>query len=126
VKRGIQQRFGKRYLFHPHGFRRYWKHQLRMGGIDSDLLDYMMGHVLPYGGAYDRWTVDDIRKQYRQAENYVSLRPTFAMTKEEVRAGVLKVLLGKMSREDIESISEGLGIPPVQIHNLTKWIIEET
>lgn len=25
-KRGIQERYGKRYLFHPHGFRRYWKH----------------------------------------------------------------------------------------------------
>jgi integrase/recombinase XerD len=53
-ERGIQRKFGKRYLFHPHGFRRYWKHQLRMGGVDSDLLDYMMGHALPFGGAYDR------------------------------------------------------------------------
>jgi integrase len=60
-RRDIQEKFGKRYLFHPHGFRRYWKHQLRMGGVDPVLLDYMMGHVVGYGGAYDRWTLDDIK-----------------------------------------------------------------
>jgi integrase/recombinase XerD len=50
AKRDVQQKFGKRYLFHPHGFQRYWKHQLRMGGVDPGLIEYMMGHVLPYGG----------------------------------------------------------------------------
>ena len=123
--RGIQKKFEKRYLFHPQGFRRYWKHQLRMGGVDSDLLDHMMGHVLPYRGAYDRWTIEDIRKQYRPAENHVRLRPVSAMTKEDVGVEVLKVLLGKMSREDIERISETLGIPPMQIQSLTKGIREE-
>ena len=44
-RRGIQQRFGKRFLFHRARFRRYWKHQLRMGGVDSNLLDFMMGHT---------------------------------------------------------------------------------
>lgn len=47
---GIQQKNMKRYLFHPHGFRRYWKHQTRMGGMGENLLDYMLGHTLPYGG----------------------------------------------------------------------------
>lgn len=124
-KRGIQQRFGKRYLFHPHGFRRYWKHQLRMGGVDLGLLDHMMGHILPYGGAYDRWTVDDIRKQYKRAENYVSLRPLVAVTREDVRAEVMKVLLGKISQEDLERISENLGIPPIQIQSLNRLIGKE-
>ena len=124
-KRGIQQRFGKRCLFHPHGFRRYWKHQLRMGGVDPGLLDYMMGHILPYGGAYDRWTVDDIRKQYKRAENYVSLRPLVAVTREDVRAEVMRVLLGKISQEDLERISENLGIPPIQIQSLITLIGRE-
>jgi integrase/recombinase XerD len=124
-KRGIQQRFGKRYLFHPHGFRRYWKHQLRMGGVDPDLLDYMMGHVLPYGGAYDRWTPEDIRRQYKRAEKYVSLRPVVTVTKEDVQAEVLKVLLGKMDREDVERISENLGIPSAQILSLIRCIGKE-
>jgi hypothetical protein len=42
MKRGLQEHYGKRYLFHPLGFRRYWKHQLRMGGVDPVLLNYMM------------------------------------------------------------------------------------
>ena len=125
TKRGIQKNFGKRYLFHPHGFRRYWKHQLRMGGFDPDLLDYMMGHVLPYGGAYDRWTLEDIRSQYKRAENMVSLRPVLTVTKEEVGTEVLKVLLGKMSQKDYDRISESLGLPSTQIQSLIKALSEE-
>jgi integrase/recombinase XerD len=94
-KRGIQEKFGKRYLFHPHGFRRYWKHQMRIGRVDSDLLDYMMGHVLPYAGAYDRWTAEDIKKSYERAENFVSLRPKVTVTKEDVQMEVLRVLVAR-------------------------------
>jgi len=125
AKRGIQQRFGKRYLFHSHGFRRYWKHQLRIGGVDPDLLDYMMGHALPYGGAYDRWTIEDIRGQYRKAENYVSLRPTVSVTKEDVREEILRVLLGKMRGEDFQKVSENLGIPLTQIQSMIRLIGKE-
>jgi len=125
TKRGVQKKFGKRYLFHPHGFRRYWKHQLRMGGVDPNLLDHMMGHALPYGGAYDRWTLEDIRSQYKRAENMVSLRPILTVTKEEVRTEVLKVLLGKMSQEDYDKISESLGIPSTHIQSLIKALSEE-
>lgn len=97
-KRGIQRKYGKRYLFHPHGFRRYWKHQLRMGGVDPVLLEYMMGHVLPYGGAYDRWTLEDMMHHYKRAENYVRLRPTVTLSKETLQAEVLKVLLGNIGQ----------------------------
>ena len=121
-KRGIQQKFGKRYLFHPHGFRRYWKHQMRMGSASSDLLDYMMGHVLPYAGAYDRWTVEDIKKAYKRAENYVSLRPKVTVSKEDVQTEVFKVLGGKIKQEDMDKISENLGIPPPQIRNIIRLI----
>lgn len=121
-KRGIQQRFGKRYLFHPHGFRRYWKHQLRMGGIDPDLLDYMMGHRLPYAGAYDRWTTEEIKKMYQQAENYIRLRPIVTVTKEDIQAEVLRVLLGKIQQDDLNRISENLGIPLLQIQSLVRKI----
>ena len=123
--RGIQRKFGKRNLIHPHGFRRYWKHQLRMGGVDSDLLDYMMGHVLPYGGAYDRWTLEDLRGQYRRAENYVCLRPVYAVSREDVRTEVFKVLLGSIGREDVEKISENLGLTPDQIVSLLNRFGEE-
>lgn len=123
-KRGVQQKFGKRYLFHPHGFRRYWKHQMRMGRVSSDLLNYMMGHVLPFAGAYDRWTVEDIKNAYKRAENYTSLRPKVTVTKEDVQTEVLKVLVGKIKKEDVDKISENLGIAPPQIRNLIRLIGE--
>lgn len=117
-KRGIQQKFGKRYIFHHHGFRRYWKHQFRMRKLNSVLLDYVMVHVLPYRGAYDRWTISDKRQQDRQTENYVSLRQVFTVTKDDVREEILKVLLGGMSQEDVKRISENLRIPITQIRSL--------
>ena len=52
--------------------------------MDSSLLDYMMGHKIPYGGAYDRWTDEDIRSQYKKAENSIRLRPRFGVGPEEI------------------------------------------
>jgi len=80
---------------------------------------------LPFGGAYDRWTLEDLRGQYRRAENYVCLRPVFAVSREDVRTEVLKVLLGSISREDVEKISENLGLPPAQIFSLLNRFGEE-
>ncbi len=117
-RRGIQEKFGKRYLFHPHGFRRYWKHQLRMGGVDPVLLDYLMGHVVAYGGAYDRWTLEDIRSQYRRAENYVCLHPVSVVSPEDVRNEVFRVLLGSVDDVAIEKVSNSLGVPTDQIRRL--------
>ncbi len=110
-KRGLQEHYGKRYLFHPHGFRRYWKHQLRMGGVDPVLLDYMMGHVVAYGGAYDRWTLKDIRGQYRNAENFVCLHPVSVVSAEDVRSEVFRVLLGSVDDGSLEQVSRTLGVP---------------
>ena len=117
-RRGIQEKFGKRYLFHPHGFRRYWKHQLRMGGVDPVLLDYLMGHVVAYGGAYDRWTVEDIRSQYRRAENYVCLHPVSLISPEDVRNEVYRVLLGSVDDVALEKVSMSLGVPTDQIRRI--------
>ena len=33
---------------------------------------------MAYGGAYDRWTLEDIRDQYSVAENFVCLHPVRA------------------------------------------------
>jgi hypothetical protein len=95
-----------------------------MGRVDSDLLDCMMGHVLPYSGAYDRWTEEDIKSSYRRAENWVSLRPKVGVTKEDVQTEVLKVLAGKIQQQDMDKISMNLGIPTPQIQNLIKLITE--
>ena len=95
---------------------------MRYGRVSSDLLDYVMGHVLAYGGAYDRWTVEDIKNAYKRAENYVSLRPKVMVSKEDVQTEMFKVLGGKIKQEDMDKISENLGIPPQQIKNILRLI----
>ena len=52
-----------------------------------------------HGGAYDRWTLEDIRGQYRRAENFVCLHPVSVVSRDDVRAEVLKVLLGNIDSE---------------------------
>jgi integrase len=120
VKRGIQQQYGKRYLFHPHGFRRYWKHQLRMGGVNPVLLDYMIGHTLPYHGAYDRWTIQDIRNQYKRAEKFVNPQTRHSVTKEEIQTEILNIFLDKICHEDLVTISTNPGVSVAHIQQMLK------
>lgn len=99
-ERDIQWRYVKRHLFYPHGFRRCWNHQLRMDRLKLDLIEYMRGHVLPYRGRM----IDGLWRISRGSTGKlrtVCLRPVVAVTKEEVRAEVLNVLLVKISLEDI-------------------------
>ncbi len=57
---------------HPHIFRRWWKSRMRKARVtDSELLNYMIGHrpgFLRYGGAYDQFDPDYIRREYSKAE----------------------------------------------------------
>src|SRR5207245_588375 len=57
LSKGGKTRF--HYEMHPHAFRRWWKQKLRHGGVvDSELLNYMMGHRPRYGAAYDNFDAD--------------------------------------------------------------------
>lgn len=60
---------------HPHVFRKYWKRQMKLGGTkDRDLLlDFVMAHKLPYGGAYDAFPDEDVLKAYKRAEPKLKL-----------------------------------------------------
>jgi len=89
-----------------------------MGGVDPDLLNFMMGHTLPYRGAYDLWTLEDLKRKYKQAEKYVSIKSIHNVTKEDLQMEVLRVLFVKMSQEDLKLISQNLGIPTSQIINV--------
>jgi integrase len=74
-KVGAQQPIGTKldgrnlHTVHPHVFRKYWKRQVKAGGVkDRDMLDFMMAHKLPYGGAYDAFPDEDLLRAYRKAE----------------------------------------------------------
>ncbi len=59
----------RKYEVHSHVFRRTWKHAMRQAGVyDADLLNFMIGHGLPYESAYDKFDVEYIRKEYAKAE----------------------------------------------------------
>ena len=89
-----------------------------MGGVDPVLLDYLMGHVVGYSGAYDRWTLDDIRGQYRGAENFVCLHPVSLVSAKDVRNEVFRVLLGSVDNVALDSVSRSLGVPIDQIRRI--------
>jgi integrase len=62
---------------HPHTFRRWWKFQMRRGGvIDSVLLEHMLGQRnvrLRHGGSYDEFDPDYIRREYSKAESFLTV-----------------------------------------------------
>lgn len=74
IQRKIRTKIGSKYEVHPHIFRRYWKHQMRQGGVtDETLLNYMLGHRLRYGGAYDSYPDEDLLKAHKQAQKFLEL-----------------------------------------------------
>src|SRR2546422_7526810 len=66
----------QRHDIHPHAFRRFWKFQMRKGGVnDSALLEFMMGHRnmrLLHGAQYDSYSAEYIRREYSKAEQYLT------------------------------------------------------
>lgn len=72
VQQPIETKLGQRSLHrvHPHVFRKYWKRQMKAGGAkDRDLLlEFVMAHKMPYGGAYEAFPPEDLLKAYRRAE----------------------------------------------------------
>jgi len=65
LRAGIQRKFSdKRYEIHPHIFRRYWNMRMQEAGLSEDLRELMLGHKLPYDGAYSRWYPDAIKREW--------------------------------------------------------------
>jgi integrase len=91
IKEGTRIHGSRAYTheIHPHIFRRWWKFQMRKGGvIDSDLLSYMMGHrntVQRHGGNYDEFDPDYIRREYSKAEPFLTVASE-ATTNEPMNA----------------------------------------
>jgi len=80
VKIGIQSytetRKGKHQAFvHAHSGRTYFKKQLRLAGVDTDLRDFLMGHKLAYDGAYDKFSPQEIIAAMEQARQRLMLTP---------------------------------------------------
>jgi len=57
----------------PHALRAGFSSILKSKGVDRELVEFMLGHEIPYGGAYFKMSDDEIIDVYRGAEKYLSL-----------------------------------------------------
>lgn len=75
IQEPIETKLGRSWhSVHPHVFRKYWKHQMKLGKItDAELLNSMMGHKLAYAGAYDVFPDEDVLKAYKYAEKRLAV-----------------------------------------------------
>lgn len=53
---------------HAHTLRGYWKGQMRKSEADKDVVDFMMGHKMPYKGTYERFENRELLRNYRKTE----------------------------------------------------------
>jgi hypothetical protein len=72
----VQTRRGhKRFAVHAQIGRRYFKTQTRLAGVDPELREFMLGHVVGYGGAYDKYDEREVSTAMEQARTRLSLTP---------------------------------------------------
>ena len=65
----------KRGEIHPHAFRRNLKHWLREAGVyDNEFMNFIIGHKIAYGGAYDKFPAEYIKREYLKAEPFLGLQ----------------------------------------------------
>jgi integrase len=58
----------RRITISPHSFRR-WFSTISKNSMNNDLVEVLMGHELPFGGAYFKMSEADMMKEYRRCEN---------------------------------------------------------
>jgi integrase len=85
--------------------RTYFKTQTRLAGVDPDLREFMIGHTLPYAGAYDRFGVSEVTAALEQARSRLALTPEPADELEKKKQTFLdaaRLLKSMMPQEEFE------------------------
>jgi len=104
---------------HPHAFRRFWKRRMKDAKItDSELLDFMLGHELPYGSAYDKFDRETVRKEYAKAEPFLSVmfNPEIQELQEEEQ------LKSELARKNIDPAVEFVKHPTWTRRDRKGWM----
>ena len=68
----VTKRGQKRAQVHGHSGRAYFKTQTRKAKIDPDLRDFLIGHKVPFGGAYDKFTQAEIVQVIEESQALLS------------------------------------------------------
>lgn len=96
---------------HAHSGRLYFKTQMRKAGVDSELRNYMMGHKLAYGGAYDKYSVAEVNEALTKARDYLMIAPES---------------LSKLQRRKEEAVRAIQFVPDDDIREqMIKWIMAQ-
>ena len=94
VKAGlIQPNNSKRYKFRPHSLRKYFKTQLTALGVQSEIVEYMMGHKTSTYNDVQSLGVEKLRQIYANAcQKGFGLRPKTAISKEQIIRQMIQAL----------------------------------
>lgn len=74
----------KQHQITAHNGRLYFKTQMRDARVDLELRNFMMGHKVAYGGAYDKYREREIIEAMEQARSVLALTPQ-SITEVELR-----------------------------------------
>ena len=102
----ITKRGQKRAQVHGHSGRAYFKTQTRKAKIDPDLRDFLIGHKVPFGGAYDKFTQAEITQIIDESRSYLAIIPDGGSEFEKRKQGIedqIKILKGFMTPEQYEA-----------------------
>ena len=87
----IRKTTKKRYEVRPHTLRKYFKTQMtKLGTINSDYIEYMMGHVTDTYNDIESVGIEYLRELYRNSG--LSIRPHTKLNKIETLKGVILAL----------------------------------
>ena len=84
----------------PHALRSAFSTTLKLKGFDPNLVDFMMGHRLPYGGAYLIPPEEKVREMYREVERYLSISGDGYIEKElQQKLGVYRSEISELQNQ---------------------------
>lgn len=79
--------------YKPHALRKAFKTVLAGAGVNTDYIEFMMGHVVPYGGAYLDTDRENLRKEYKRAEKDLNIVTHGVSSKEVLTVPVKKIAM---------------------------------
>lgn len=99
----------------PHALRGAFSSILKLEGVNELFVEYMMGHVLPFNGAYFRPHPDELRKVYSEYEHALSI------TEVAIPAGEIEKRL-RLEIDERKSVIEKLEKRVLEIENIDKMV----
>jgi integrase len=61
---------------HIHVLRAYFKNRMLSAGIQERIIEILLGHIGYVGGAYDKFSIDELTAAYTKAENHLCIFST--------------------------------------------------